>query len=40
MKQKKSGNTERRDRELNTWYTRKVMGTNMINGQWKQGYLM
>jgi len=32
IKWKKSGNTERRDRELNTWYTGKVMGMNMING--------
>ena len=32
MKWKKSGNIERRDRKLNTWYTRKVMGMNTTNG--------
>jgi len=32
MKWKKSENTKRRDGELNTWYTEKVMGMNMING--------
>jgi len=32
MKWKKSENTEKRDGELNTWYTGKVMGMNMING--------
>ena len=40
MKWKKSGNTERRNGELNTWYTGKIMGMNMINRQQKQGYLM
>jgi len=28
---KKIGNTERKDGELNTWYTRKVTGMSMTN---------
>ena len=40
MKQKKLGNTKRRDGKLNIWYTEKVMGMSIINGSQKQGCLM
>jgi len=32
MKWKKSGSTEKGDRELNIWYTGKVTETSMTNG--------
>jgi len=32
MKWKKLENTERRNGELNIWYTGKIMGMNTING--------
>jgi len=35
MKWKKSESIKRRDRKLNIWYIRKVMGMSMTNGLWK-----
>ena len=40
MKWKKLGNTRRRDRELNIWYTGKVMEMSTTNRLRKQGCLM